>query len=115
MDSSRGRMTRAAPMFRAAVSAGTGVTVGRAALRLRSAADAGPAWVQAWLTAQGERPAAGDQGVEGLLSALSVEEAHRLQAELQGARGLGAALLRELAQRAQMAAAETIREICRAD
>ncbi len=37
--------------------------VGRGSLRLRSRDNAPPAWVNAWLEAQGERAAAGAQGV----------------------------------------------------
>jgi hypothetical protein len=37
----------------------TGVTVGRSSLRLRNPANAGPPWVQTWLTELGERPASG--------------------------------------------------------
>jgi hypothetical protein len=44
------------------VIADTGVTVGRSSLRLRNPANAGPDWVQAWLTEQGERPL---QGLDG--------------------------------------------------
>jgi len=52
--------------IRAQVAAETGVTLGRASLRLRNAADAAPDWVQGWLKAQGERPF---QGVEGIATA----------------------------------------------
>jgi len=41
--------------------AGTGARAGRASLRTRNARNTGPDWVQAWLTEQGERPAAGVQ------------------------------------------------------
>ncbi len=37
----------------------TGVAVGRSSLRLRNPSAAGPAWVAAWLQAQGERAAEG--------------------------------------------------------
>jgi len=37
----------------------TGVRVGRASLRLRNEANAGPDWVRSWLEAQGERTATG--------------------------------------------------------
>lgn len=47
----------------AEVAAQTGVTVGRSSLRLRSQADVAPPWVGAWLSAQGERAAAGVTGV----------------------------------------------------
>lgn len=40
----------------------TGVQVGRSSLRLRNPTNEGPAWVSAWLTQQGERPAAGVEG-----------------------------------------------------
>lgn len=43
----------------ARVAAEKGIAVGRASLRLRNPANAGPDWVQAWLTEQGERPAEG--------------------------------------------------------
>lgn len=52
-----------APRIKAAIEAETGVTLGRSSLRLRNPANAGPDWVQAWLSAQGERPAAGLTGV----------------------------------------------------
>jgi hypothetical protein len=39
-----------------------GVSVGRSSLRLRNPANQGPEWVTAWLTEQGERPAAGVEG-----------------------------------------------------
>jgi hypothetical protein len=39
-----------------------GVSVGRSSLRLRNPANQGPDWVSAWLTEQGERPAAGVEG-----------------------------------------------------
>lgn len=42
----------------ARVQTETGVTVGRSSSRLRSPANAAPAWVGEWLSAQGERPAA---------------------------------------------------------
>jgi hypothetical protein len=45
------------------IAAETGAEVGRASLRLRNPASAPPAWVAAWLSRQGERAAA---GVEGL-------------------------------------------------
>jgi hypothetical protein len=67
-----------APAIRAAVAAETGVTVGRASLRLRSPADAGPAWVTAWLTAQGERPAAGVVGVSEVVEDGGASVARRL-------------------------------------
>lgn len=41
-----------------------GVKVGRASLRLRNPANAGPPWVRKWLQAQGERPAEGVRGFE---------------------------------------------------
>lgn len=52
----------------AQVSHDTGAALGRSSLRLRNPANAPPAWVAAWLTEQGERPAAGVEGfarVEG--------------------------------------------------
>jgi hypothetical protein len=42
----------------AAVASRSGVRVGRASLRLRNPANAPPAWVAAWLAAQGAGPAA---------------------------------------------------------
>ncbi|MEQ1568286.1 MAG: DUF3365 domain-containing protein [Myxococcota bacterium] len=39
------------------------VAVGRSSLRLRNPANAAPDWVAAWLAEQGERPAAGVEGV----------------------------------------------------
>lgn len=42
----------------------SGVQVGRSSLRLRNPANAGPDWVTAWLTEQGERPAEGVQPVK---------------------------------------------------
>jgi hypothetical protein len=53
----------------ASIAERTGVRVGRGSLRMRGASPP-PAWVGAWLTAQGERPAA---GVEGFAR---VEEGH---------------------------------------
>ncbi len=41
-----------------------GVKVGRASLRLRNPANAGPPWVRKWLQAQGERSAEGVRGFE---------------------------------------------------
>jgi len=52
-----------AQTLRAEVAREHGVRLGRASLRLRSAADAAPDWVDRWLRAQGERPAAGVVGV----------------------------------------------------
>jgi hypothetical protein len=49
-------------LTRSVVEADTEARVGRASLRLRSAANAPPDWVEAWLDAQGER---GFAGVEG--------------------------------------------------
>ncbi len=43
----------------AKVATEQGVTLGRSSLRLRNPANAGPDWVQAWLTGQGERKAEG--------------------------------------------------------
>ncbi len=42
----------------AGVTAESGVRVGRSSLRLRNPANASPDWVRAWLSAQGEVPAA---------------------------------------------------------
>ncbi len=50
----------------AQVQSETGVRVGRASLRLRNDANAPPAWVSAWLRAQGERRAEGVAGVRGV-------------------------------------------------
>ncbi|MCC6525458.1 MAG: DUF3365 domain-containing protein [Polyangiaceae bacterium] len=49
------------------IASETGVRVGRASLRLRNPADAGPDWVAAWLRAQGERPAEGVAPVRELV------------------------------------------------
>jgi len=61
-----------AQAIRQQVASDTGVTLGRASLRLRTPADAAPDWVQAWLEQQGERK------VEGL-AGLEVIEAHRVR------------------------------------
>lgn len=53
-----------AQLIRQRVSDETGVTLGRASLRLRTAADAAPDWVNAWLVAQGERKVEGVTGLE---------------------------------------------------
>lgn len=45
----------------------TGAKVGRASLRLRNPADAGPDWVEAWLKEQGERKAEGALGVRAVV------------------------------------------------
>lgn len=57
-----------------------GVRVGRASLRLRNPKNKGPAWVEAWLAAQGERPVAGlepvrvvEGGTARLLKPIGVE------------------------------------------
>lgn len=42
---------------------GTQARAGRASLRRRNARNEGPDWVKAWLTEQGERPAAGAAGI----------------------------------------------------
>lgn len=55
--------SRQAPEIVATLRRDTGVTVGRSSLRLRSPADAAPSWVDGWLRAQGERPAAGVTGL----------------------------------------------------
>ena len=45
----------------------TGVRVGRSSLRLRNPRNAeAPDWVRSWLTEQGERPAEGVTGIEGI-------------------------------------------------
>ena len=54
--------TRAQPIT-AEVRGKTDVTVGRSSLRLRNPKNKAPAWVQAWLDAQGERKAAGVEGI----------------------------------------------------
>ena len=59
-----------APVIAERVERDTGVKVGRSSLRLRSARDQAPTWVRAWLDAQGERGAA---GVEGLAR---IEDGH---------------------------------------
>lgn len=48
-----------APALYEQVKKDTGVTVGRASLRLRNPADAPPPWVAEWLAARGERKAEG--------------------------------------------------------
>lgn len=48
-----------APALAATIQSETGVTLGRSSLRLRNPSNAAPAWVQEWLVAQGEGPAAG--------------------------------------------------------
>jgi hypothetical protein len=48
-----------APMLATTIRGETGVALGRSSLRLRNPANVAPGWVQAWLVAQGERPAAG--------------------------------------------------------
>lgn len=58
-----------APTITAAIAERTGVRVGRGSLRMRGATPP-PAWVLAWLTAQGERPAAGVEGFS------RIEEGH---------------------------------------
>jgi hypothetical protein len=53
-----------APKVSAGVAEQQGVQVGRSSLRLRNPDNAqAPAWVSAWLQAQGERPADGVAGV----------------------------------------------------
>ncbi|MFZ5482032.1 MAG: Tll0287-like domain-containing protein [Myxococcota bacterium] len=47
-----------APALAEKIRAETGVTVGRASLKLRNPANAPPPWVQAWLVAQAGKPAA---------------------------------------------------------
>lgn len=46
-------------------------SVGRSSLRLRNPQNAGPDWVQAWLTEQGQRPA---EGVGGLSLVVDTDE-----------------------------------------
>jgi hypothetical protein len=46
-----------------------GLSAGRSSLRLRNPANAGPDWVRAWLSEQGERPAAGVTGVSRVVEA----------------------------------------------
>ncbi len=53
----------------AAFGAEHGVSAGRSSLRLRNPANAGPDWVRAWLTEQGERNAAGVTGVSRVVEA----------------------------------------------
>lgn len=45
------------------------VKIGRSSLRLRNPDNAGPAWVQEWLAAQGERPAEGVIGLSEIVVA----------------------------------------------
>lgn len=45
----------------------TGVQVGRASLKLRNPADAGPPWVEEWLKAQGEKKAAEAEGLRAIV------------------------------------------------
>lgn len=51
-----------AQTIRKQVADETGVTLGRASLRLRTEADKGPDWVEAWLKEQGERKREGVAG-----------------------------------------------------
>lgn len=44
----------------------TGASVGRSSLKLRNPKDAPPGWVQTWLVAQGDKPAAQTQPIEGV-------------------------------------------------
>ena len=48
-----------APAIAATIQTETGVSLGRSSLRLRNPNNAPPAWVQDWLVAAGEGPAAG--------------------------------------------------------
>jgi hypothetical protein len=57
-----------AQAIRAEVSHDTGVALGRASLRLRTPADAPPAWVGAWLAELGERK------VEGVVGFARIDE-----------------------------------------
>lgn len=57
----------------AQVAKETGVKLGRSSLRLRNPANAGPAWVGDWLSAQGERPA---EGVAPFSAAVDVDGKH---------------------------------------
>jgi hypothetical protein len=52
-----------APALAAQLAASEGVQIGRSSLRLRNPANAGPAWVTAWLNDQGERRAEGVESV----------------------------------------------------
>ncbi|MFO0757043.1 MAG: DUF3365 domain-containing protein [Byssovorax sp.] len=56
-----------APEIAAAIQRETGVSVGRASLRQRNPANAPPAWVATWLTAQGERKAEGAAGMSAIV------------------------------------------------
>lgn len=58
--------TSDAPAIASRITAETGVRVGRASLRMRSAANTPPPWVAAWLRAQGERPAEGAVGARSV-------------------------------------------------
>jgi hypothetical protein len=68
-----------APGLTAEVSRGRGVRAGRSSLRLRNPANAGPDWVQAWLTAQGERPAEGLAPVVQVASTAEGKVSRRIQ------------------------------------
>ncbi len=57
-----------APSLRARTAEAAHVKLGRASVRLRSAADAAPDWVSGWLAAQGERKADGVVGVRTVVA-----------------------------------------------
>lgn len=68
-----------APKVAETVHDRTGVTVGRSSLRLRNPANAeAPAWVSAWLAAQGERPAEGVAGLSEVVATDAGQEARVL-------------------------------------
>ncbi len=57
----------------------TGVTVGRASVRLRNPKDAPPEWVAAWLKAQGTRGVGGVTGVREIVDTKQGKVAHVLR------------------------------------
>lgn len=66
-----GVCSQGAGSITASVASTSGVKVGRSSLRLRNPSNAGPPWVEAWLTQQGERSA---DGVEGHISAGQLDD-----------------------------------------
>ncbi len=54
------------------------ISVGRASLRLRNPENSGPAWVQAWLQAQGEREAKGTHPIAHFYTGEGGQEVARL-------------------------------------
>jgi hypothetical protein len=59
--------SKEAPALYAKMKADTGITIGRSSLRLRNPADAPPPWVAEWLSKQGERKAAGVEGIRTIV------------------------------------------------